>query len=280
MQSRPVFPVEIFDVILEQIPCNAQAVSAREYSESTFTLSNLSLVSSSFRDRGQKRLFNDANVHLPPLTKGHSILNRVLSSSARLRSFIIKLRLAVSPTITNSQVEFNPVLPNLTDLCIVGYSRTQFNWSDTKPYQSRLYTLMGGPTLSRLTIRNIYNFPISVLGSCSQLEELSTRYVKYNDTDFVNIPIATSPVHQTYLKTISSSDFAFPNLVTALISPSFPLSAARLQKLSLVVPNQATCAALKIILDEAGAHLADLELSFHSGTYSFPIHSPHFYLPT
>ncbi|KAG6878865.1 hypothetical protein C0992_007070 [Termitomyces sp. T32_za158] len=48
----------------------------------------------------------------------------------------------------------------------------------------------------------------------------------------------------------------------ALFKPSFPLSVTRLQKLSLVVPNQATSAALKAVLDQAGGYLDNLELSF------------------
>ncbi|KAG6883110.1 hypothetical protein C0993_007778 [Termitomyces sp. T159_Od127] len=262
MQSRPVFPPEIFDIILEQIPYSADAESEREDSEYTSTLVNCTLVSSSFRDRGQRRLFDDVNIHLPPFNKGHSTLNHILASSARLRTFVHKLHLAIRPKIAQGQVEFNPALPNLTDLWIIGSSRAQFNWNDVKAYQSSIYTLMRGSTLYRLTIRNVYNFPVSALGNCSQLRELSTNYVKYNDTDF---PLSTSPVPQTYLRTIHSSDITFYKLATALVEPSFPLSAARLQKLSLVVPNETTSAALEVILDEAGAFLDDLELTFHSG---------------
>ncbi|KAG6873128.1 hypothetical protein C0995_002502 [Termitomyces sp. Mi166 len=265
MQSHPVFPLETFSIILEQVPYSNNPQSIRKNdSESAVTLVNCSLVSSSFRDIAQRRLFKDVTVELPSFSNGSTPLNEILSSSARLRTFVVKLRLVIYPKIITTQDEFHLDLPNLVDLWITGGSRAPFDWKMmllTKAYESKLYTLMRGPALSRLMLRHINNFPISALNNCGQLKELCVKGVGFDNIGTCNI---LSPMHPTYLETMDlSDDCNFPELVTALIKPSSSLSIARLRKLSLDIFNEATCTALKMALDEAGAYLDDLELVFH-----------------
>ncbi|KAG6864869.1 hypothetical protein C0993_008482, partial [Termitomyces sp. T159_Od127] len=250
---------ESYTYYVEELDPNAEESD----SESTSTLLNCSLVCSSFRYRVQKRLFNDVFLHFPSSFIRQRILMKVLLLSARLRAFVVKLHLMIDQSIDNIQLEFNLTFPNLTDLKIDGGPAFPSNCNFAEAPWSSLSTLMGS-SLHTLAVRIIKNFPLSALGKCSQLEGLSTDRVDYNDKDF---PLSTSPVPQIYLRTIRSFDDTFHKLVMALVNPSFPLSAARLQKLSLFVSNRATAAALKVISDEAGAYLDDLELCFKSGMY-------------
>ncbi|KAG6873125.1 hypothetical protein C0995_002498 [Termitomyces sp. Mi166 len=276
MYSRTIFPQEIYDLILDTVPYVSPVDSYLEHRKTAPALLNCSLVCSSFRAKAQKRLFHDVSIHFPNSESNSScrrnLLNQILMSNERLRNFVIKLRIVLEPALPISYASF-PSLRNLAHLNITGDNLEEpldWSWmlsSDWETCKSDIFKMMHVPTLRTLKIYKIFEFPVGVLLTCGQVQELYvdlssvTLDGNSNTTDSDLLPML--PVQQGYLEGLDFSYYTFPLLVEALRSnPSSSLSIARLQKLRLSIFERETEEAVQEVLKIAAASLKHLEICF------------------
>ncbi|KAG5335334.1 hypothetical protein C0989_001390 [Termitomyces sp. Mn162] len=252
------------------------AYTYSEHRKTALTLVNCSLTCSSLRKNAQKRLFHDVSIYFPNSKYNSScrpnLLNQVLMSNERLRGFVTKLRIVLESTLPRSYASF-PSLPNLTHLNITGDNfQEPLDWtwtlgSDWDTCKSDIFKMMHVPTLRSLEIYNIFEFPVGVLLTCGQVQEL------YVDSSSVTLDVNTNiidsgllpllPPQRGHLEGLGFFDLTFPLLVKALKSnPSSPLSITRLQKLKLSVFDRESENAVQEVLRLTAGSLKHLEIRF------------------
>ncbi|KAG6917300.1 hypothetical protein DXG01_003141 [Tephrocybe rancida] len=155
------FPLEIIDLILEDVDPNLS-------SDNRALLRICSLVSSLFREAGQRRLFKSPRVIFSWVHNSHySRLRNTLLSNKRLSDFVHELRFTTLPSYQSSLPQPHPISPfpqlgNLHHLRVTGPETKTTPWSELpKIFQDDLLMIFSLPTLQYVDTCNITQFPLN-----------------------------------------------------------------------------------------------------------------------
>ncbi|KAG6915994.1 hypothetical protein DXG01_008974 [Tephrocybe rancida] len=215
--NRSAFPREITDLIVDEL------ANSRTGESDTHDLYNCSLVSSTFRERSQRRLLEFIRIVSSTDEAGiakNARTRRILETDTRIASYVRSAHLSFYTDMLPASLpgfEGPPlILPNLRELKITedgGFISLQCN--DMVPeFLETIKNLMRSPGLETLILRNIEP-PMEVVRTSSRLKHLELRPELAYDTPFIALPTRSSRVSRcspptpNYLDTMISLHYEF-----------------------------------------------------------------------
>ncbi|KAJ7204561.1 hypothetical protein B0H12DRAFT_1161137 [Mycena haematopus] len=228
MEPGPIFPQEIFDIIID-------------FCEDFETLRSCALVSASFHHR--TRLFS--RIRVGPLDEEHTIeaLEQFLEDSPSSAACVKSLHLWDRDNRWMSETysaRFLSLLVSLTDIRMSGsfaFARDPVSdWVDIAPLCKSIRLALTRPNLTRLQLTRISGIPITVLAHCSALRSLTLIWVRFdlnshrNSDDAVAACADSSPAQLEALSCTLES-YTFELLVRWILCPQSALNVSWLRSL-------------------------------------------------
>ncbi|KAF8069837.1 hypothetical protein FPV67DRAFT_1779368 [Lyophyllum atratum] len=268
MSLVPRIPQELVNKILEEL----DSLEAADRN----TLRACCIVSSSFHDHAQERLYRSLSMTLsssPALKATADALINVLTSSHRLRSFVESLAIRFQGGQSSyPYFDITLKLPRLSHLTLSNEkeSRDRVSWLVLRAgLRSSLSELLRSSSLRVLSISHICFIPALLISSCAHLRELHLWDIIFLKSDQDgNAPWNTpctpsiSPT-QTYLESLSLRITARPRLLCdTLTHPASSLSITRLRRLTIEIWDNEDFTGCQELLELTGPSLEAFTLKF------------------
>ncbi|KAF5373979.1 hypothetical protein D9615_009934 [Tricholomella constricta] len=265
----PIFPQEIINLIVGMVDGRLSVLKRRHMLRRT--LKACCLVSWSFRNPAQERLFKALSLGCSPMYKSDTALISALSSSPRLCGFVRSLRIFLRAGCSTNLEPFSTALTHLRHLTLSADVRSLPWTSLPHEFRSNVRDIIRGPSLRSLELLRIQNFPTTVLSCCAHLESLSITHTSFQSSfgESLSSLLSNSQRHG-YLRTLTVNDCeATEPLRSALIDPASPLSIARLEQLFLSLDSPRYLPECRGWLDVVGTRLDELHIHMKSDNELF-----------
>ncbi|KAG5644534.1 hypothetical protein DXG03_008188 [Asterophora parasitica] len=262
----PALPQELIDVIIENLAGDSTNLQA------------CSLVSSSFREPAQRRLFRAIYIHLDETLDASLIHATQITSSPRLASFVesLKIHFHFRSCLFKTRVSWDGpplILPRLRHLELNVIDSGFGMYFKLLPHtvQDNLLRLMDSPQLEHLVVRAI-KFPLRILHSLDQIKhlELFPPFACMLKRDPLPLPYHALTPNSSgpgCLDTLSLIDgmrdtAAFDEILAAFEAPTSTVSLDRLRGLAGLIEGTESIRGLQRMLDLAGGTLEALSITF------------------
>ncbi|KAJ7244379.1 hypothetical protein B0H12DRAFT_1129245 [Mycena haematopus] len=272
MESKdPVFPPELFDLIIDNLGDDLEA------------LRSCALVSSSFYERA--RVFS--HLRVGPLDLKHSIaaFHKLLEGSpifaARVESLHLwetgsgRNRWMLMPSPSSRKAleapagQFMSILINLSRLCItISTDVTDYWFTIPSRFRESIQLTLARPNLTCLELTRIDGLPLSILSSCSALRSLVLTWVTFQfaeHEDFQSAFAACAGSHPTRLEHLSLelANQSFKYFGCSILLQESPIDISCLK--SLTCDNHSdNCLTIQSLLDASGWSLQSLRLIYRA----------------
>ncbi|KDR76423.1 hypothetical protein GALMADRAFT_246763 [Galerina marginata CBS 339.88] len=219
------------------------------------SLKSCSLVCRRFSNFVQRHLFENISLSFSNQSKSDTLparFVRLLISSPHLATLvqsisIIETRNRIGyPTHLRDDILLPACLPLLKNLRSIGFHSNSFSspsWKAFSPEtQKAILNAFRLPSLVSISLYRIIDIPISLLSGCVALEELSLKFVTFQDEDIQEwidqdpvplIPIGSNQRMKLKSLLLSLADPVFHFFTNWLLSPSCALDLSNLQRLSV-----------------------------------------------
>ncbi|KAG6915997.1 hypothetical protein DXG01_008977 [Tephrocybe rancida] len=234
-------PQDITDLIVDEL------ANLRADESDTHDLYNCSLVSSTFRERSQSRLWEFMKIVSSTDKAGiakNAQIRRILETDTHIASYVRSAHFSFAKNIAASLPGFEGpplILPNLRELKITkdgGVLSLRCNGDIFPELLEEIKNLMRSPGLETLMFR-CTEPPMEVIRTLSHLKHLELRPELVHDTPFIALPTRSSRVSRrspptpNYLDTIVSLDPWFQPDLVLLFAEQRALKAEKPLELSM-----------------------------------------------
>lgn len=253
-------PLDIVITIIDELATDQQ------------TLTSCSLSHRSVTPICQKHLFKSVVMNLNTTKRNHNeMLNEILCHNPQLGTFVQYLSIKVNPrsTVFDTFPSILHLLPNVNDLIITTETFQYVSWIALPVNLCESLLTLLSPVIKSLSILGISGFPISYIGHCSNLRDLTFAcYVMPSELIFttVHAPLPPPPIHSfKALKILHTCTCEGPGrLLTHLASTS---ALSRLRSLKCWINRPEDVDAVQAAVAVAHPYLEELYVGVSRGAF-------------